>query len=88
MLPWVLSRLVSAGRVLEIGYAFAEPAYLAGLLRSGVELVGVDLAERDVEGMERIVADVRALPLPDESVDQGCSSRPSSTSARTTPATA
>ena len=68
--PWVLSRLVSEGRVLEIGYAFAEPAYLAGLLRAGVELVGVDLAERDVGGMERIVADVRALPLPDESVDQ------------------
>ena len=36
----------------------------------GVELVGVDLAERDVDGMERLVADVRALPLPDASVDQ------------------
>ena len=68
--PWVLSRLVPEGRVLEVGYAFAEAPYLAALLRSGVELVGVDLAERDVEGMERIVADVRALPLPDASVDQ------------------
>jgi SAM-dependent methyltransferase len=56
--------------VLEVGYAFAEPPYLAALLRSGVELVGVDLAERDVEGMERITADVRSLPLPDRSVDQ------------------
>ena len=37
---------------------------------AGVELVGVDLAERDVEGMERLTADVRSLPLPDGSVDQ------------------
>ncbi|GIU95331.1 MAG: hypothetical protein KatS3mg012_1788 [Gaiellaceae bacterium] len=68
--PWVLSRLVPSGRVLEVGYAFAEPAYLAGLLRSGVELVGVDLATRDVDGMETVRADVRALPLGDDSVDQ------------------
>jgi len=69
-IPWVLSRLVPTGRVLEVGYAFAEAPYLAALLRSGTELVGVDLAERDVEGMERVVADVRELPLPDASVDQ------------------
>ena len=69
-IPWVLSRLVPDGRVLEVGYAFAEVPYLVALLRSGVELVGVDLAERDVEGMERLVADVRALPLADASVDQ------------------
>jgi SAM-dependent methyltransferase len=69
-LPWVFSRLVGEGRVLEVGYAFAEAPYLAGLLRAGVELVGVDLAERDVDGMERIVADVRSLPLPDGTVDQ------------------
>ena len=68
--PWVLSRLVAGGRVLEVGYAYAEPVYLAGLLRAGVELVGVDLAERDVEGMECLTADVRSLPLPDDSVDQ------------------
>ena len=69
-IPWVLSRLVESGRVLEVGYAYAEAAYLAGLLRAGIELVGVDLAERDVEGMERVTADVRSLPLPDGSVDQ------------------
>jgi len=68
--PWVLSRLVPSGRVLEVGYAFAEAPYLAALLRSGVELVGVDLAGRDVEGMERVQADVRDLPLADASVDQ------------------
>ena len=69
-IPWVLSRLVAEGRVLEVGYAFAEPAYLAGLLRAGVELVGVDLAERDVDGMERVTADVRSLPFADGSFDQ------------------
>jgi SAM-dependent methyltransferase len=69
-IPWVLSRLIATGRVLEVGYAFAEAPYLAALLRSGVELVGVDLASRDVEGMERLTADVRDLPLPDGSVDQ------------------
>jgi SAM-dependent methyltransferase len=68
--PWVLSRLVPSGRVLEVGYAFAEAPYLAALLRSGVELVGVDLAGRDVDGMDRVEADVRDLPLPEASVDQ------------------
>jgi SAM-dependent methyltransferase len=69
-IPWVLSRLRASGRVLEVGYAFAEPAYLAGLLRSGVELVGADLATRVVDGMETVEADVRRLPFPDRSFDQ------------------
>jgi SAM-dependent methyltransferase len=68
--PWVLSRLRPEGRVLEVGYAYAEPAYLAALLRSGVELVGVDLATREVEGMEVVEADVRELPFEDGSFDQ------------------
>src|SRR5204863_5635984 len=43
-IPWVLSRL-DPGRLLEVGYAFAEPAYVAGLLEAAPgELVGVDLA--------------------------------------------
>jgi SAM-dependent methyltransferase len=69
-IPWVLSRIRSTGRVLEVGYAFAETAYLGGILRSGVELVGVDLATREVNGMETVEADVRALPFPDRSFDQ------------------
>jgi SAM-dependent methyltransferase len=69
-IPWVLSRLRRTGRVLEVGYAFAEPAYLGALLRSGVELVGVDLASLDVDGMEKVEADVRALPFGDGSFDQ------------------
>ncbi|MFO7571675.1 MAG: methyltransferase domain-containing protein [Gaiellaceae bacterium] len=69
-IPWVLSRLVGEGRVLEVGYAFAEPAYLGSLLRAGVELVGVDLATRDVGEMETVQADVRELPFEDASFDQ------------------
>jgi SAM-dependent methyltransferase len=69
-IPWVLSRLRADGRVLEIGYAYAEPAYLAGLLRTGVELVGADLATRQVEGMETVEADVCDLPFPAGSFDQ------------------
>jgi SAM-dependent methyltransferase len=69
-IPWVLSRLRASGRALEVGYAFAEPAYLAGLLRAGVELVGADLAVSDVDDMETVEADVRELPFPDRSFDQ------------------
>ena len=69
-IPWVLSRLRSSGRVLEVGYAFAETAYVGGLLRAGVELVGADLATRDVAGMETVEADVRTLPFPERSFDQ------------------
>jgi len=69
-IPWVLSRLRTSGRVLEVGYAFAETAYLGGLLRAGVELVGADLATRDVEGIQTVEADVRNLPFPERSFDQ------------------
>jgi SAM-dependent methyltransferase len=69
-IPWVLSRLRDSGRVLEVGYAYAETAYLVGLLRAGVELVGVDLATRVVRGMETVEADVRSLPFGDGSFDQ------------------
>ena len=69
-IPWVLARL-RAGRVLEVGYAFAEPAYVAGLLEAAPrELVGVDLAEADVPGMETVLTDVRRLPFPDADFDQ------------------
>lgn len=68
--PWVLSRVAESGRVLEVGYAFAETPYLAALLRTGVELVGVDLTRREVEGLEAVEADVRELPFETSSFDQ------------------
>jgi SAM-dependent methyltransferase len=69
-LPWVLARL-RTGRVLEVGYAHAEPAYIAALVAASVgELVGADLATAEVPGMETIEADARELPFPDGSFDQ------------------
>jgi SAM-dependent methyltransferase len=69
-IPWVLSRLGS-GSVLEVGYAFAEPAYLAALVRSGAErLDAVDLAEREVPGLAAVLADVRELPFEPQTFDQ------------------
>ena len=69
-IPWALARYDGEGHVLDIGYAFAEPAYLAGLVGLGaIELVGVDLATADVPGLRPVVADVRALPFSDASFD-------------------
>ena len=66
----VLARYGGERRVLDVGYAFAEPAYLAGLAGLGAEeLTGVDLAEAAVPGLRSVVADVRDLPLGDGSVD-------------------
>jgi SAM-dependent methyltransferase len=65
-IPWCLARYDAESRVLDVGYAFAEPAYLAGLAALGAaELAGVDLAEIDVPGLRGIVADVRDLPVED-----------------------
>ena len=66
----MLARL-RPGRVLEVGYAFAEPAYLAALVEAAPsELVGVDLAEAEVPGMETVEADVRRLPFANGRFDQ------------------
>jgi SAM-dependent methyltransferase len=68
--PWVLARL-RPGRALEVGWAFAEPAYIAGLLEAtGGDLVGADLAEGEAPGFETVVADVRELPFEDACFDQ------------------
>ncbi|HET7573266.1 MAG TPA: methyltransferase domain-containing protein [Gaiellaceae bacterium] len=67
-IPWCLARHDGESRVLDVGYAFAEPAYLAGLLALGAgELTGVDLAERELPGLRSVVADVRDLPFGDGS---------------------
>jgi SAM-dependent methyltransferase len=69
-IPWALARYDGEDHVLDIGYAFAEPAYLAGLVALGAtDLVGVDLATADVPGLRSVVADVRALPFSDSSYD-------------------
>ena len=65
-IPWCLARYDGEARVLDVGYAFAEPAYLAGLVALGAaELAGADLAEAAVPGLRPIVGDVRDLPVED-----------------------
>jgi SAM-dependent methyltransferase len=68
-IPWALARYRGERRVLDIGYAFAEPAYLEGLTGLGADLVGVDLAEAEVPGLRSVVADVRELPFEKGSFD-------------------
>ena len=69
-IPWCLSRYRPDERLLDVGFAFAEPAYLAALTRLGArEVVGVDLAETRVPGIRSVVADVRRLPFRDGELD-------------------
>ena len=69
-IPWCLARYAGEQRVLDVGYAFAEPAYLAGLLGLGApELTGVDLAVAEVPGLASVQSDLRDLPFPDDSFD-------------------
>jgi SAM-dependent methyltransferase len=67
-IPWCLSRYGGEPKLLDIGYAFAEPAYLAGLVALGAsDLVGVDLVAAEVPGLTSVVADLRELPFEDGS---------------------
>jgi len=69
-IPWCLARYDGEERVLDVGYAFAEAAWLAGLVRLGAgSLTGVDLASADVPGLRSVVSDVRGLPFDDGSFD-------------------
>jgi SAM-dependent methyltransferase len=69
-IPWALSRLGDAGRVLDVGTANAEPAYVAALVAAAPpEFVAADLVEAEVPGLTTVVADVRDLPFPDRSFD-------------------
>jgi methyltransferase family protein len=65
-IPWCLARYAGEERVLDVGYAFAEPMYLEGLTALGApELVGVDLVEAAVPGLRSVQADLRSLPFRD-----------------------
>jgi len=69
-IAWTLGRYRSERRVLDVGYAFAEPVWLAGLVAAHPrELTGVDLVAREVPGMQTVVADLRELPFGDRSFD-------------------
>src|SRR5205085_2194078 len=69
-IAWTLGRYGGERRVLDVGYAFAEPIWLSALIGAHPrELTGVDLVEREVPGMESVVADARALPFANRSFD-------------------
>jgi SAM-dependent methyltransferase len=69
-ISWCLSRYRGEPRVLDAGYAFAEPAYLAALAGLGApHLVGVDLVTAEVPGLKCVQADLRALPFEAGSFD-------------------
>jgi len=69
-ITWCLARYDGEQRVLDLGYAFAEPAYLTGLVALGAaELTGADLAEAEVPGMRGVVADARDLPFGDGAIE-------------------
>lgn len=67
-IPWCLARVRAGERVLDVGYAFAEPAYLEGLGDLG-DVTGVDLVLREVPGMKSVQADLRSLPFADGEFD-------------------
>ncbi|HYZ78642.1 MAG TPA: class I SAM-dependent methyltransferase [Gaiellaceae bacterium] len=68
-IPWALAHVQPGERVLDVGTANAEPAYLAALLARASHVVGVDLAQADVPGIRTVVADVRDLPFEDGAFD-------------------
>jgi hypothetical protein len=67
-IPWCLARIRPGERVLDVGYAFAEPAYLEGLSELG-GVTGVDLVTREVPGVTSVEADVRQLPFENAAFD-------------------
>jgi SAM-dependent methyltransferase len=69
-IAWVLARYRAEPRVLDVGYANAERAYLDALVAAcPAQPVGVDLVDGDVPGMRGVIGDVRRLPFEDGSFD-------------------
>ena len=69
-IPWALARLRGETRVLDVGYANAEPAYLTGLVAAcPEEPTGADLVEANVPQVRSVVADARSLPFEDGAFD-------------------
>ena len=86
-IPWVLSRLRPSGRVLEVGYAFAETAYSGASCApawSSAASTWRRATSRAWSPSWRTSASFRSTP---GRSTRSCSSRRSSTSAKTTPCT-
>jgi hypothetical protein len=67
-IAWCLARVEPRERVLDVGYAFAERAYLAALGGLG-DVTGVDLVLAEVPGVKGVQADLRELPFRDGEFD-------------------
>lgn len=69
-IPWAISRYAGEERVLEVGYAFADPRYLAALYRLQIpELHGFDQTPAHRPWMRTTHGDIRSTPYPDEYFD-------------------
>ena len=69
-IPWVLARYREEPRVLDVGYANAEPAYLEALAAASPgQVTGVDPMPRELEGVRGVAGDLRALPFEDGAFD-------------------
>src|SRR5213592_1187895 len=55
---WAAAQRRDGERVLDVGYAFAEAAYLEGLGELG-DVTGVDLVAAEVPGVKGVQADLR-----------------------------
>ncbi|HEY3962108.1 MAG TPA: methyltransferase domain-containing protein [Gaiellaceae bacterium] len=86
-LAWALARASTRGDVLDVGSAYADPAYLSALLELEADrIVCVDPAPVALADLELVCADVRDLPFGRESFDialclgtlqhVGCDNRP------------
>jgi transcription elongation factor GreA len=68
-IPWVLARYGGEPRVLDLGSANADPAYLDALLDAAPTAVGVDVAEAEIPGLPLQPGDLRDLPFERRSFD-------------------
>jgi SAM-dependent methyltransferase len=69
-IPWTLARYRGEPDVLDVGYALATPFWVAGLAAAVPgEIVGVDVLPADLPSYRGVVADVRELPLDDDSFE-------------------
>jgi SAM-dependent methyltransferase len=69
-IPWVVSRIGSPQRLLDVGSTFAPRVYTRALARRDIgELHGIDLSPGTVPGLTMTQADIRHMPFPDAHFD-------------------
>ena len=69
-IPWALSRVGGARRLLDLGYAYASGVYLSALLAlPAPELHGLDWSASPAPGMLRTRGDLRRMPYREGSFD-------------------